>query len=166
MERFYAPNIEEDYAPPIRAEIPHIGNSTIAYIFRDGSMKKGGEEIFGKVTTVPNKYQVAMQHLAGSSEEVPDFVVEVSREMWENCNEKQRKARLHDLLMRCKEEMKDDGTVKYKKITPDLNMFTSTLTKYGPAAGLEARKVLNRAEEQESGPTEAEEPQSPEDVFG
>lgn len=142
-DRFYADEVER-VAEGILGYHPDIADASIGYVFREGLMKSGGEEIMGKVTTVPAKYQAAMTHLAGDSRRAFDYIVEVSYEFWNNCNSKQRKAYLDELLSQCEGEM-DEETGEWKYKTRNLSIRTSaSVIKRQGAYKPEVRKLLNR----------------------
>lgn len=151
-ERFYADEVE-DYAQPLRSNHPEIADASIGYVFRDGMMRSGGEEIMGRATTVPDKYQAAMRHLS-ETDMVFDFIVEISFEMWRNANEKQKKAHLDHLLSMCQGEMQDDGTMKYKTRKPTIQTFPGVIKRHGAAFDPELVKLKNRLES--SAPVEVE----------
>lgn len=143
-ERFYADAVES-YAQPLRGHHPNIADAEIGYVFREGTMKSGGEEIMGRATTVPDKYQALMRHL--SEHDISfDFVIEISFEYWNNCNEEQRKAYLDELLCCCVGEMQDDGTMKYKTRKPTIQTFPGVIKRHGAKFDTDVRKFANRVD--------------------
>lgn len=141
-ERFYADEVES-YAQPLRSHHPNIADAEIGYVFREGSMKSGGEEIMGRATTVPDKYQALMRNLSKYGTAY-DFVIEISYEYWSNANEEQRKAYLDELLCCCQGEMQDDGTMKYSTRKPTIQTFPGVIKRHGGNYDTEVRKLLNR----------------------
>lgn len=142
-ERFYA-NEVEDEAEQLLGHHPEIADANIGYVFREGLMKSGGEEIMGRATTVPDKYQALMSHLAGDTRESFDFVIEVSYEMWSNANDAQRKAYLDELLSCCQGETNDDGTYSYKTRKPTIQTFPGVIKRHGGDYSPAVHKLLNR----------------------
>jgi hypothetical protein len=96
----------------------------IAFLMRKPTAKSGGRKVMGSASKASAKIQALTgQPIA--------FIIEISAEIWEDLPESKRSALLDHELCHCDVEVDDEGEVKYKLRSHDLEEFNEIVLRHG-----------------------------------
>jgi hypothetical protein len=100
-----------------------LATARIQYIFVDQASKKGGRPVLGKVRKVTGSLEFLLEK---------DFLIEVALDCWNAASEPEKRALVDHLLERCTgEEDEETGAMTWTVREPDINEFTSILSRHG-----------------------------------
>lgn len=107
----------------IKSHHHHLITARFRFLFKDKDMKKGGRVVLGSV----KKASAELQYLLDI-----DFLMVISLPTWNPMEEKARRACVDHLLERCwGEESEKTGAWKWSLREPDVNEFSTILSRYG-----------------------------------
>jgi hypothetical protein len=94
------------------------------YIFVDKASKKNGRPVLGKARRVSGSLEFLLEK---------DFLIEVALDCWDEADNRQREALVDHLLECCTgvEDNENGGAMKWHMRAPDVNEFTSVITRHG-----------------------------------
>jgi hypothetical protein len=103
---------------------PELATARIQYLFVEKASMKNGRPVLGKVRKVSGAIEFLTEL---------DFLIEVALDQWNELAENQRTALVDHLLERCMgtEDENDGGEMKWSLREPDVQEFTSILSRYG-----------------------------------
>jgi len=102
---------------------PELADARISYVFVDKASNKGGRPLYGKVKKFSGYFEWALER---------DFVIEVAADLWQELSESQRTALVDHLLEHLTgEEDEKTGTMNWSTREPDVQEFSSILSRHG-----------------------------------
>lgn len=102
---------------------PELVNARMRYVFKEKAGKKGGKTIFGTVKKTSDLMVFLIE---------ADFLIEVGLDAWNEMDGPKRTAAVDHLLERIYgEEDENSGEMKWKLREPDVQEFSSILSRHG-----------------------------------
>ena len=100
----------------------HLVEAVIHYLFRKGPWTAQNRETWGKASKVTG----VNHYLTGF-----DFIITISRDVWDELNESQRKALVDHQLEHCNKDTDSKGNPKFNIVGHDIEDFVSVICRHG-----------------------------------
>lgn len=102
---------------------PDLANAKIRYVFKEKAGKKGGKTVYGTVKKMSDLMIFLIE---------ADFLIEMGLDAWNEMDAQKRTAAVDHLLERIYgEEDENSGEMKWKVREPDVQEFSSILSRHG-----------------------------------
>ena len=129
VEYEWAPDVEtiaKDIIATVE-EHAHLAQAVILYVFRDKASRNRGRAVLGRARKVAglNKF------LIHDEDDLPLFVLEISKDTWEDLTEEQRRALVDHELCHLVVDTDDDGTLVARTRGHDLEEFIGVVDRHG-----------------------------------
>jgi predicted metallopeptidase len=125
----WAPDVET-IAKDIIATVEdhaHLAQAVVLYVFRDKATRSRGRAVLGKA----RKLAGLTKFLVHDEDDLPLFVVEISKDTWEDLTEEQRRALVDHELCHLVVDTDDDGTLVARTRGHDLEEFIGVVDRHG-----------------------------------
>jgi hypothetical protein len=117
-----APEVEKVAQKIIGKYHSHLVEAKIHYLFRKGPWTAQNRETWGKAAKVTG----VNHYLTGF-----DFIITVSRDVWDELTESQREALVDHQLEHCNKDTDSNGNPKFNIIGHDIEDFVSVIDRHG-----------------------------------